>query len=335
MRVLFVSNLGFALGSGGLQNQIAETAGALSELGVDIQYYSPWKRCLDVDVVHFFSSDPAFLPLMKFYSERNISVICSSVININYGLDFYKQILRLSRFCPGWMVNEKIRLDMFKYVSYFIALGSYEAALLRNLYNVDGGKIEVIPNGISSHFFSNQPVKNRNIDVLYVGRIDKNKNLYTLMLAARSIGVNVVVVGEIVDNAYFEMCRNVGMGNLDYRGVCKYGEHDLIEFYRSSKIVVIPSFREVFPLVALEASVSGCRLIVTKNTTMHDVLRHIGAQVVDPKSEGEIANEILKCLVSWNTREFDSNHYYMYTWDFVAKSVLRIYEEVVNNKSRS
>ncbi len=332
MRVLFVSNLGFALGSGGLQNQINETASSLSKLGVDVQYYSPWKRCLDVDIVHFFSSDPAFLPLMKFYCERNISIICSSVININYSLKFYKQILMYSKFCPGWMVNEKIRLNMFNYVHQFIALGSYEANLLRNLYNVDGEKISVIPNGISSRFFLSHQVNERNIDVLYVGRIDKNKNLYTLMLAARAICVKVVVVGEVVDDDYFEMCKEVGGVYLEYRGVCKYGGDDLIELYRSAKIVVIPSFREVFPLVALEAAVSGCKLIVTKNTTMSDVFRDIGAHIVNPKSHVDIANEISKCLISRDSSDFDLQQYFKFSWHFVAKSVLRVYEESVNSK---
>lgn len=133
------------------------------------------------------------------------------------------------------------------------------------------GKSVVIKNGIDKFWLQNMNSKSKKLstnelNILYVGRIDKNKNLLTTMKAVSKMSntynnITYSVVGEIQDKKiYNELCKNK---EFNYLGVMD--KKKLIEVYKEADIFVMPSIKETFGLVYVEAMSQGVPVIYTKD----------------------------------------------------------------------
>ncbi len=132
-------------------------------------------------------------------------------------------------------------------------------------------KTYIIPNGIDDFWFNNDLVRREEIkrsdrvNLLYVGRIDKNKNIPTTQAAAkllRSRGYNIslTVVGKIEDKEEFNKIEHDP--NTIY--ISAKPKEELIKIYQGNDIFVMPSHTETFGLVYAEAMSQGLPVIYTK-----------------------------------------------------------------------
>src|SRR5699024_10998585 len=114
-------------------------------------------------------------------------------------------------------------------------------------------KSYIIPNGINDFWFENlnkpKSINNLKLNCLYVGRIEKNKNLLTTVKALNllhyDIELSYNIVGKIHDVKLFKTLKK-------YDFIKFYGEltpEELISVYRSNDIFIMPSIFESFGLV--------------------------------------------------------------------------------------
>lgn len=138
------------------------------------------------------------------------------------------------------------------------------------------GKHIVIENGVRSAIepLSNTlPSKDKGIEVLFVGRHDRQKGLDLLLAAfsevrAKRADIKLRVVGApVVDTG------PNSSGNQDgvvYTGWASDSEIDQI--YRDADVCIVPSRWEAFGLVAAEAYRNGCPVIVSDRGALPDMV---------------------------------------------------------------
>lgn len=137
---------------------------------------------------------------------------------------------------------------------------------------VPRGSIRVLRNPVTAWLNSRCQVE-RNTDVLFVGRLEKDKGLHVLAAAARRVRCHVRVIGDgplrsEISKAYPE---------IEFLGQCTRAE--IVEVARTARCVVAPTLaRETFGLVAMEALTSGIPAIVSETAFMAQeiVARGIG-----------------------------------------------------------
>jgi len=132
-------------------------------------------------------------------------------------------------------------------------------------------KSYVIPNGINDFWQANingkkkPKIMHNPIRLLYVGGIDKNKNIEMTqkamdILKERGIITQLTVVGKIVDNNVYQ--RIIEHSATVYHKPCN--KEELQEIYQQNDLFVMPSIHESFGLVYAEALSCGLPVIYTE-----------------------------------------------------------------------
>lgn len=165
---------------------------------------------------------------------------------------------------------------------------------------VRGKEIWLIPNGVILDFFperkERKPREGLNRKVLFVGRLTKQKNLFSLLEAIRSIGrVELTVVGEgPLRRELLAYSKDSGL-NVKFEG---YVPHDrLKEYYYDADVFVIPSLIEGHPKVLLEAMACGLPVVGTDVEGTREIITHEYNGLLcgtDPESIGNAVKKLLE-----------------------------------------
>ena len=156
----------------------------------------------------------------------------------------------------------------------------------------------------------------------YIGRLEKRKNPIALVKAAAIVDMPVVLAGqdqgELIRLENY--CREKNFSKLIYLGIItKDLKLALISF---CNFMVIPSFFEGLPTVALEAVKSGKQVILTKYSYMDP---HPCVSSVEPTAE-DIAREIKTMSVETSCKTgFKSNQ-------LVLENLLNVIKRMYNNE---
>ena len=134
----------------------------------------------------------------------------------------------------------------------------------------------IVPNGIDDFWFDNenvsrnlektaQEIENKNIKMIFAGRINSNKNPLTTLkaideLEARGYNVQFTVAGGFEDGSL----KSTLLSDSRVNYVGKLTKEALIEHYRDSDIFVMPSHFETFGLVYAEAMSQGLPVLYTR-----------------------------------------------------------------------
>lgn len=130
-----------------------------------------------------------------------------------------------------------------------------------------------IPFGIDNFWIKNRMIRKpkvfeNNIKLLYVGKINHNKNLSLTLKACKQLiakGTNIqyTVVGDVSDSSGNEVLKAL-LSEKFVKHIPSVSFEELIEFYRNNDIFVMPSIAESFGLVYAEALTQGMPIIYTK-----------------------------------------------------------------------
>ena len=130
-------------------------------------------------------------------------------------------------------------------------------------------KSVVIPNGIDEYWLNNRKshdrfINEKKIRLIFVGTIDKNKNLFTTSEACKILikcgyDVEYTVVGKIIDKSVYS--RVIKEPFVKY--VSHQEKENIAELYEKQDIFVMPSIKETFGLVYAEAISQGVPIIYT------------------------------------------------------------------------
>jgi len=117
---------------------------------------------------------------------------------------------------------------------------------------------------------------------------------------------------------------------VNFLGYIKRG--DLPKFYNLADVFLLPSFRESFPHVLVEALACGCPVVTSNVTAMPEIVGDAGI-LVNPYDFHDIAKGIYKVLSDESLREElrrkGLERAKLFSWEKCAKETLKVYREVV------
>ena len=283
----------------------------------------------DYSLVHahsLFSNGYIAYKLYRKYDIPYIVAVRNTDINI-----FFKKMIHLRKLGISILKNAKQIIfisDTYKDYLFerFIPL-NYKEELL--------SKSTIIPNGIDNFWLDNKfdnrnkPDK-KNINLLYVGVVNKNKNIKTTIRACKQLleeGFNIkyTIVGAIKDEDEKE--------SIETNSFIIYKEHvnkeELMNYYRDSDIFVMPSILETFGLVYIEAMSQGLPVIYTKGQGFDGQFKdgEVGYSV-DSNSPTEIAQNIKLILENYDEI---SNNCLVNVDKFNWEKICSLYEDIYNS----
>jgi glycogen synthase len=229
-----------------------------------------------------------------------------------------------------------------------VVCSHYMQGHVADIYGIDEGKAQVIPNGID-------PLDLAPVDdladlrarfaapadklVLLIGRLVYEKGFQIALdalppIIARLDGVRFLVAGSGSHEAELkQQARGLG---LDRHGTFLgwIGDDVLRSLYRIADLCVVPSIYEPFGLVALEAMASGCPCIVADTGGLREVVPGGGRvglrfRPKDSKALGRMAEQILTDHALRDRLVAEAReHVLRFDWADVARQTAAVYRDL-------
>jgi glycosyltransferase involved in cell wall biosynthesis len=192
----------------------------------------------------------------------------------------------------------------------------------------------IIPNGIELDKFSSNVMKKKQI--LIVTRMFKRKGVQYFLEAVKEIkhDYTVNIVG---DGPYLETLKNIsGENNLkiNFLGYIDNLSDQLKRLYEESEIFVFTSESENFPVVLLEAMLSGLAIITTNDNGCAEVVGD-SAILIESKSSKAIKDSLLRLINDTKlTRDLQlaarKRVVDKFSWEFISQKYIDLYSGITS-----
>ncbi len=204
-----------------------------------------------------------------------------------------------------------------------------EKELVKDAFLVGKRRVEVIPHGINLDLiknFKNYKINEYRNIILYVGRLERYKNISYIINALKYLPDNYIlyIIGEgpfkekLIERAKYEGVLN----KTKFLG--RVSDEALYFWLNTASIVMNLSSIESFGITVIEALAAGKPVIVNDKLGLSELAKtfeEITAIDVEHVSIDELAKFIEKCS--------NKNHHYVgleqYDWDNIAKMYFNLY----------
>ncbi len=252
--------------------------------------------------------------------------------------------------------------EVMRVADQIIAATEAERSQLNKLYNVDVGKISIIPPGVDIHHFYPIPQDEAKEAIgllpedrvaLFVGRIEPLKGVDTLIRAMAIVRETcvlfqcpdylIIIGGDPEDdpqkmsaemNRLQGLCQELGLTSM-ILFLGKRGQATLPYYYAAAEVVVMPSHYESFGMVALEAMACGTPVIASRvgglKYLIQDGCTGYFVPAQDPLALAEklrllFVNKELRLRLGQNAATFAND----FSWEKITFNVLELYEKMIS-----
>ena len=214
---------------------------------------------------------------------------------------------------------------------------SKEKDFIVEAYNVDPSKINVIPNGISQEILDGdstlfKKLYNEEGDfVIQVGRIDQNKNLLSVIKALAGTGIQLYVVGGPAkgEEKYFDDCKSAASDNVHFLGWINHNDPMLKSALRAAKVLVLPSYEEIFGNAIFEALANGTNVVASNVLPINEWGFSSVVETINPHDIQDIRKKIKIALSKDIDPSVESFVKKEYSFSAIANKHIKLYKSLL------
>lgn len=299
MKIAYVMYPGACfMGAGdGSKMQAVIWAKTLRERGHQVDTISPWEGYdwKSYDIIHVFGFGLWNYDFIHWGSKLNPNFVFSPIIDTNTPIWKYRMATffgcsRLRLFSQNYILR-KIKPD----VKLFFARTEYEANYLRKGYGIEDDKIDIVPLSYREGNYGCDTPKEQ--FCLFAGTMtQERKNVPNLIHAAKKYGFRLVLVGNTGNAASLEKLKSLigEVNNIEIKGFVS--DYELENLYNRAKVFALPSLNEGVGLVALEAAMHGCNIVITDLGGPKEYYKEGFAYLVNPYDIDSIGCSVIKAL---------------------------------------
>ncbi len=251
-----------------------------------------WKS---YDIIHVFGLGLWNYDIIHWGSRINPNFVFSPIIDSNtplwkYKLATYFGCSKLRLFSQNYALRQ-LKPD----IKLFCARTRYEANYLHKGYDISEEKIEIIPLSYREDHYDNSITKEP--FCLFVGTMTQpRKNVPNLIKAAKKYGFPLKLVGNKGNIESERRLKNLigDAQNIEMLGFVT--DEELISLYNRAKVFALPSLNEGVGLVALEAAIHGCNIVITNLGGPKEYYESNSVKLVNPHDIDDIGFCIAEAL---------------------------------------
>jgi glycosyltransferase involved in cell wall biosynthesis len=277
----------------------------------------------DINHTHFIMPDG--LIAWHFKKQANLSYIITA-----HGSDV-----------PGYnphrlKVAHRLLAPLWKTITQNAAQIVCPSKSLQSLVVKNGANIKttLIPYGFNSGRF--QTTGKRHKRILVVNRMLKRKGVQYFLEAVKGLTLEheIHIVGDGPYLPFLQKKANQSNIPVKFWGWLDNQSPELKKLYETSKIFVLTSEAENFPVALMEAMAAGLTIITTKGTGCAEVVGE-SAILVEAKSSRAIRDALLKLTENENFclelgYKAQKRLKEKFSWDVVAKQYVDLYQQQID-----
>ncbi|RXI99447.1 DUF1957 domain-containing protein [Anaerobacillus alkaliphilus] len=228
--------------------------------------------------------------------------------------------------------------------SKVIVCSNYMKEQVKEVFQLPGEKIEVIPNGVDIEMVKSSKSDwkqcfgtEEDIYIFSIGRMVKEKGFQTIIDAAPLIienypNIKFIIAGkgpllqdyrrQIVEKGLEKNVYFIGFIDDQLRN----------EMFHGCDICLFPSYYEPFGIVALEGMIAGKPTIVSETGGLSEIVTHEETGLtIYPNNIESLTAQVIRCIeeqelskkISINGKRLAETNY---SWDSISKTTMKVYE---------
>ena len=334
MRVTLVGRLDAGVAMGGGEVQLFATANALRERGVEVSLWSPGTDDPG-DLLHFFGCFGYFDGIDRWVRARGVPTVFTPIFTQRGSVAQMPGKARRHKFISR-KFNKGIA-ELAKNAKAICGTSSWELDKFSAYFGSPLPPLHRLPNGVETRFADGDADAFRREFgiagdfVLYVGRIERDKGLLSLIEALRGSEFPLVVVGAEGRRRHVDACRRAAGPAVKWIGPIPHASSLMPGAYAACRVFALPSVGETFCLSAAEAVVAGKRVVLGERWNPKENFGEACLPVSDRPTEIRRAVE-----QAWSAgpvaEEFRRQFASEMTWERVADRLAEIYDSVLSSK---
>lgn len=269
----------------------------LEKKGHDVVCVNSWGHYdwKSFDVVHVFGFGLWNYDMIHWGSRLNPNFVFSPIIDTNtpmwkYRLATYFGCSRLRLFSQNYALRQ-LKSD----IKLFFARTQYEADYLHRGYGIPENKIAIVPLSYREQSVCQKVSKER--FCMFAGTMtQERKNVFRLIDAAKKYNFNLVLVGNTGnEESHNRLLAHIGnASNIEIKGFVS--DEELQNLYNRAKVFALPSLNEGVGLVALEAAIHECNIVITNLGGPKEYYPEGLAYKVNPYDIDDIGKSIVEAM---------------------------------------
>lgn len=269
----------------------------LERKGHHVERISPWGHYdwRSFDIIHVFGFGLWNYDMIHWGSGLNPNFVFSPIIDTNTPMWKYKLAThigcnKLRLFSQNYALR-KLKKD----IKLFFARSEYESKYLNEGYGISQDKIALVP--LSYREIDYHPEIQKEPFCLFAGTMTQpRKNVPRLIEAAKKYKFQLKLVGN-TGNSESEAHLHSLIGNASNIEILGFvSDEELISLYNRAKVFALPSINEGVGLVALEAAMHGCNIVITNIGGPKEYYPPKMVQLVDPYQIDDIGLAVLRAM---------------------------------------
>lgn len=224
-----------------------------------------WRKLQNVD---FFKTNQMYGSWTAVIARKLFKGIL--VVRCGYELLLFLKLAKKSypMLWVGWFVE----FIAYQSADAVIISSAKDAAFAQEHFSFIKEKLHVIPNAIDTNRFRPFAEKKEPGSVLFVGRLEPQKNLEALIEAMAGLEGKLWIVGEgSLRRKLEELAQQKGIA-VDFKGIVPQAELPLL--LNRAEVFILPSLYEGSPKALLEAMACGLPCIAADLPEIRELVRH-------------------------------------------------------------
>lgn len=286
------------MGAGdGSKMQAEIWARELERKGHTVDRINPWGHYnwKNYDIVHVFGFGLWNYDMIHWGSGINPNFVFSPIIDTNtpmwkYKLATYFGCGKMRLYSQNYALRQ-LKPD----IKLFFARTEYEADYLRRGYGIEDNKVAIVP--LSYREIQYNPTVKKEPFCLFAGTMTQpRKNVHRLIEAAKKYHFPLKLVGN-KGNAESEAHLRALIGDASNIEIIGFvSDEELANLYNRAKAFALPSLNEGVGLVAMEAAVCGCNIVITNLGGPKEYYEKGTVELVNPYDIDDIGKAVLRAL---------------------------------------
>jgi glycosyltransferase involved in cell wall biosynthesis len=239
-------------------------------LGIQVDFLRWWDADETGDVLHFFGRMPT--PLLQQAQQKGMRVVLTDLLTEQssrpgWHRKLHRMAVRAMTLALPSAFTASYYWDAYRLADACVALTSWEARLMADLFGALPEKTHVVPNGVEDVFLNSQPAR-RGPWLVCTATITERKRVLELAQAAVRVETPLWIIGKPYSekDPYAERFLQLAR---EHPSIIRYeGPIDdrarLAEIYRAARGFVLLSAMESLSLSALEAAACECPILLSR-----------------------------------------------------------------------